>query len=141
MKRLSAILGVCLTVATFASAGDKDKDKYPRMTVEQLVNAAHGMDGKKIVVLGCYNSGFEWNYLFPCENPEDKSKWVWVVESPDFKGRKMLKDTSMGYCRVEVLGTLETGSTYGHLNGYRYQLNVYRVYSFGTKQKFEKHPN
>ncbi len=137
MKQIIFFFAICLIVTLSAFAGDKDK--YPHMTIAELVKAAPEMAGKKAVVSGCYVNGFEWNLLLSCEDSGVRSKPVWVVVSPEFEGRKQLKDTGTRYCRVEVLGTLATGSTYGHENGFRYQLTVYRVYSIGPKEKFKKH--
>lgn len=104
-----------------------------------MVNAGSTLNGKFLVISGCYSTGFEMQDLFPCTGELGAQPKVWLEVSPDFEGRKQLKETSwFRYRTVVALGKFETGSTYGHLDGYRSKFTVYRVYSIGPLQKFKK---
>jgi len=99
-------------------------------------------DGKELVLTAGLRLGFEWQELmcFTCNSAQR----VWVEFDEDVKGwRRIGKARAFDQVyKVTVRGTFSTGDgTYGHLNGYRFQLHVSeirrarRIWSFRDRQR------
>lgn len=95
-----------------------------------LLNDPEKYNGKVVTVRATYQYWFEASYLYclGCEKGgrvwlqlpfyfDDKSSEIEFNKAPD----------GAGIVNVTVTGRFEYGGTYGHLNGYRYQLTVKKV--------------
>jgi hypothetical protein len=95
-------------------------------------------NGREVTVRATYQYGYEWNYLY-CLGCEKRGR-VWLEMPAYFEDRRTEVELSKapdgaGIVNVTVTGTFAYGSTYGHLNGYRYQLSVTKLRNLVVLQK------
>ena len=120
------------------------------ITFCELLENPYKYNGQEIRVRATYRYGFEWSYLY-CLNCLDKGK-AWLSRSSfgDASERALRKlPKGAGIVNLTVQGIFESGGTYGHQNGYRYQITAdkitdVKVIQKGTKsreeeEKAEKH--
>ena len=136
IKTINYVICVCLTFMVILGQAQDMDAQYPHMTAAEVFEK--GTNGQTIVMEGCYTSGFEWSYIFPCDQPDNPSLRAWVTLSPGYNAGSKLKVTENGYRKLLVLGQLQTGKAYGHMGAYPHQIIVLRVYSAGPILKFKK---
>jgi hypothetical protein len=102
----------------------------PTMTYCDLLRNASDFNEKIIRVRGAYRVGFEWSELY-CSNCSGKSDRTWI-EFSDEQCQKSGKIKGDRTVNVVFVGKFQTGSRYGHENGYNHQLIVTCVESAQT---------
>lgn len=94
---------------------------------------------QEIRVRATFRYGVEWSELY-CLDCLDKGKaWLDIValdEASERALRKLPKDAAIVNLTVE--GKFMSGSTYGHLNGYRYQIVADKISDAKVIQKGSK---
>lgn len=104
----------------------------PIVTFCDLVRSPQEFSGKEVTVRATYRYGFEWQEFY-CLDCLDKGKaWLEIPVDIDDASEKAMRRApkGAGIVNLTVHGTFFSGSTYGHLNGYRYKLvakNISRV--------------
>jgi hypothetical protein len=86
-------------------------------------------NGKEFTIRATYRYGFEWQQLY-CLACLDKGKaWLEISNDMDSASEKALKHApkNAGIVNLTVTGIFMSGSTYGHLNGYRYKFVANKV--------------
>jgi len=81
-------------------------------------------NGKEVTVRASHRYGFEWSYLFCLDCPNLQGHvWLEFSDDLDDASRKALKrqPKDAGVVNITVRGKFFSGSTYGHLNGYKYE--------------------
>lgn len=94
------------------------------MTFCHLLRNADKYDGQLVRVRATFRYGYEWQQLY-CLNCLDKGKaWLEVPVDLDDKSEKAFKKMPKraGIVNLTVGGIFHFGKSYGHLNGYRYEL-------------------
>ena len=92
----------------------------------ELMQNPGAYNGKTVKVRATWIYGFEWSYLH-CLGCDGR---VWLDTSTlDERSEKMLKQTpkGAGVVNVDVEGVFQTGRTFGHLNGYKFQLIAHSI--------------
>jgi hypothetical protein len=115
---IAAFIGIVLLASTASP--------QPTMTFCELVRDPEKYNGKLVKIRATWIYGFEWSYLH-CLDCEGR---VWLDTSAlDEQSEKTLKHTpkGAGIVNVDVEGVFQTGGTFGHLDGYRYQLMAHTV--------------
>ena len=92
----------------------------------ELIRNPEKYNGKLVRVRATWVYGYEWSYLhcLDCDQP------VWLDTSElDEKSEKTLrhKPKGAGNVNVDVEGVFQAGGTFGHQNGYKYQLTAHTV--------------
>ena len=91
----------------------------------ELLRNPKQYDGQLIKVRATLRFGFEWNDLLCLSCPDKGGAWLDTsLDSENFDDldkawKRMPKGA--GIVNLTVVGVLHFGSTYGHLNGYRYE--------------------
>jgi hypothetical protein len=107
-------------------------DDIPTVDYCELINHPEKYDQKTVRVRAIYRYGYEWSEIY-CPDCFDRNRRTWVESDnltetcPKTKAIKQLRDS--GYkgrtVRVVMVGKFHgSGGGYGHLNGYRFQLDV-----------------
>lgn len=99
------------------------------VTFCDLVRNPEKFNGEEVTVRATYHYGFEWQQLY-CLDCLDKGKaWLEIPADIDSASEKAMKHApkGAGIVNLTVSGTFMSGSTYGHLNGYRYQLVARKI--------------
>lgn len=92
----------------------------------ELMQDPGAYNGKTVKVRATWIYGFEWSYLH-CLGCDGR---VWLNTSTlDEQSEKMLKHTpkGAGIVNVDVEGVFQAGRTFGHLNGYKFQLTAHTM--------------
>jgi len=115
---IAASIGVTLLASTAS----------PQSTIKfcDLIRDSGKYNGKLVRVRATWIYGYEWSYLH-CLDCEGK---VWEDTSNiDEQSEKAIKHMPKyaGIVNVDVEGVFRAGGTFGHLNGYRYQLIVHAI--------------
>ena len=98
----------------------------------EVLNNAKQYDGKEITVRGTYLYWFETSELF-CLTCRDKGKvWLEFVDLDEKSEAALRSGPGAGEINLTITGTFRTGSTYGHLNGYRHEFVARRVWDVAT---------
>jgi len=98
----------------------------------EVLSNAKQYDEKEVTVRATYLYWFETSELF-CLTCRDKGK-VWIkFDDLDEKSEAALRAApEVGEINLTVTGTFRTGSTYGHMNGYRHEFVARRVWDVST---------
>jgi hypothetical protein len=133
MKNTLIGLVVCLSLfAYFSQEFVAYSEDYMPVDYCELIKNPSLYDGKKVRVEATYRYGFEWSELY-CQDCFELNKRTWVEfnnldESCTSKKslKKLRKDSPKGRTLSVVFsGTFESAKkSYGHSNGYQFQLNV-----------------
>jgi hypothetical protein len=106
----------------------------PTMKFCELMRDPEKYNGKLVKVRAAWIYGYEWSYLH-CLDCEGR---VWLDTSAlDEQSEKTLKHIPKGAAivNVDVEGVFQTGRTFGHMNGYKYQLTAHTVANPATISK------
>jgi hypothetical protein len=101
---------------------------YSAISVCSLLDSADTHVGREVTVYGTYRYGFEWQdlYCVRCAGTRDGFVWIEFEEEAEWPtGQHFSRD--QGSFNVVFRGQFDTGTTYGHENGYRSQLRVSRI--------------
>jgi hypothetical protein len=94
-------------------------------------------DGQLVKVRATFRYGFEWQQLY-CLDCLDKGKaWLHLPIDLDDKSEKASKKMpkGAGIVNLTVVGIFHFGKSYGHLNGYRYELIAQEIGDVAVIQK------
>jgi hypothetical protein len=94
----------------------------------ELMRDPEKYNGKLVKVRATWIYGFEWSYLH-CLDCDGR---VWLDTSElDEQSEKTLKHTpkGAGIVNVDVAGEFQAGGSFGHMNGYKYQLKAHTIAS------------
>ncbi len=135
MRILSRILIVLFLSGTVAGSD-------ATITFCDLVRNPEKFNGKEVTIRATYHYGFEWQQLY-CLACLDKGRaWLEISADIDEASEKALKHAprDAGILNLTVSGTFVSGSTYGHLNGYRYKFVVKKISNLAVIDKGMKTP-
>ena len=112
-----------------------------------LVRNPEKYSGQEVTVRATYRYGFEWSELY-CLDCVEKSKarsgkaWLQIPVDLDDDSARSLKrmPRHSGIVNLTVHGVFMSGETYGHLNGYRYQIVAHKIGDVAVIQKGMKSP-
>ena len=93
-------------------------------TLCDLLRNPEKYDGQRVQVRATFRYGFEWQQLY-CLDCLDKGKaWLQMPVDLDDKSEKAFKKMpkGAGIVNLTVVGVFHFGKSYGHLNGYRFEL-------------------
>lgn len=113
------------------------------VTFCDLVRSPEKYSGRQVTVRATLAIGFEWSHLY-CLECSDRGK-IWL-ELPtnlddDATSRRAVKRIpAAGIVNLTVTGRFERGGTYGHNNGYRYQITAEKVQDVAVLSKGLKGP-
>lgn len=102
-----------------------------------LLRQPEKYNGKVVKVRATYRYAFESSQLY-CLDCSDKGKaWLNIPTDLDDLTEKLVEKMpkGAGIVNLTVEGVFEFGSTYGHLNGYRYQIRAQRIRDIAVIQK------
>ena len=108
-----------------------------RIAVCDLLRNSDKFNGKVVTVRGTWRYGYEWSQLY-CLDCLDKGRvWLESSDEMDDASAKLLKHIPKGsrIVNLTVQGIFMTGSSYGHMNGYRHQLLMRKVSDLVVLQK------
>jgi hypothetical protein len=140
MRKLKFMLGISLLLFTLMSgcAGETTTAVSP-VTFSQLTSEPDKYNNKVISIQGFWFDGFEIVVLaerpepasYPVGNVQPAGTKIWVQGGlPEEVRRELVlqPDNPTGYPahyrKVELTGTLEYGSKYGHMDAYQYRLTI-----------------
>ena len=108
-----------------------------------LVKNPQLYNGKEVTVRATYKYGFEWQFLYCLSCLDGGKAWLEIADDLDDASVKALKRApkGAGTINLTVQGVFLSGRTYGHLNGYRYQLVAKRVSNIAVLIKGMKSPD
>ena len=114
-----------LIICTVATIGGYSETQ---VSFCDLVKNPQLYSGKEVTVRATHRVGYEWSELY-CLDCLDKGRaWLDFTDDLDRESEKALRRTrDGGIFNLTVEGTFESGSTYGHLNGYRYRFVAHKV--------------
>jgi hypothetical protein len=131
---LCSSLGLVLVSSTAhcqTQAAAVKTESPPLLTFCDLMKNPGQFYGQKVRVAATWCWGFEWSYLYSRECMDSKNQaWVEIPYNAGLPPKtekilKRLKDTGINSkADVIMIGELQGGRTYGHLNGWRYQFVV-----------------
>jgi hypothetical protein len=93
--------------------------------------------GQLVRVRATLRYGFEWEQFY-CLDCLDRGKaWLTMPSDMDNKSDKVFKKMpkGAGIVNVTVVGIFHFGGSYGHLNGYRYELIAQQIRDVAVIQK------
>jgi hypothetical protein len=98
------------------------------VTFCDLLRNPEKYNGKVVTVRATWRYGYEWSQFY-CLDCLDKGKaWLDTSNEMDDASIRTLKRTpGSGIVNLTVEGVFMSGGTFGHLNGYPYQLVAHRV--------------
>jgi hypothetical protein len=94
-------------------------------------------NGKEVIVRATYRYGFEWSQLYCLDCLDQGKAWLDMTVSFEDTSARSLKRMPKyaGIVNLTVQGVFVTGGTYGHLNGYRYKIEPYKISDVVVLQK------
>jgi hypothetical protein len=94
-----------------------------------LLHAPETYNGKQVTVRATFRYGFEWQQLYCLDCLEKGKAWLELPSDLDEMSLKALKHApkNAGIVNITVQGTFKSGGSFGHLNGYRYELVAEKV--------------
>jgi len=105
------------------------------VTFCDLVRDPKKYNGKEVIVRATYRYGFEWSQLY-CLDCLDKGKaWLSFSDLDEASESSIRRFPKSGIINLTVRGVFASGHTYGHLNGYRYQIVADRISDVKVIQK------
>jgi len=122
-----------LSVATYAQT--------PAKFCDLLRNPEKYRD-QRVEVRATFRYGFEWQQLY-CLDCLDKGRaWLWLPDEMDDESTRTFKKMpkGAGMVNLTVVGVLHFGGSYGHRNGYRYELIAQEIRDVAVIRKGTKGP-
>ncbi len=107
------------------------------MTFCDLLRNADKYNGQLVKVRATFRYGFEWQQLY-CLDCLDKGKeWLQVPVDLDDESEKASKQMpkGAGIVNLTVVGVFHFGTSYVHMNGYRYELVAQEIRDVAVIQK------
>lgn len=117
----------CVAMLPFLATCARSQE---RVTFCDLLRNPEKYNGKEITVRATLAIGFEWQSLYCLECYQNGKTWLDLPIDLDDEqtSRKALKKIpAAGIVNLTVTGRFLGNGTYGHLNGYRYQLTAEKV--------------
>jgi TonB family protein len=112
------------------------------ITICDLVRNPQKYNDQKVTVRATWRYGFEWSQLY-CLDCLDMGK-AWLDRSSDLDeaSERALKKIpkGAGIVNLTVEGVFRSDGTFGHLNGYRYEIVPSRISNISVIQKGAKSP-
>lgn len=111
-------------------------DPQAPVTFCDLVRNPEKYNGQEVRVRATYRYGFEWSELY-CLDCLDKGKaWLDLVAVDGAAERTFRRlPKGAGIVNLTVQGVFVSGETYGHQNGYRYQITPNKITDVKVVQK------
>ena len=97
---------------------------------------------QQVKVRATFRYGFEWQQLY-CLDCLDKGRaWLWLPDEMDDESTRTFKKMpkGAGMVNLTVVGVLHFGGSYGHRNGYRYELIAQEIRDVAVIRKGTKGP-
>jgi hypothetical protein len=111
---------------------------HPQASVTfcDLVRNPEKYNGEEVRVRATYRYGYEWSYLY-CLDCLDKGKVWFDAAALDHASARSLRKLPKyaGIANLTVKGVFVSGGTYGHQNGYRYQIVADKISDVKIIQK------
>jgi TonB family protein len=141
-RLLFVLLGVC-----YCADGQETKKviqsqtqegvAQPAITLCEVVKNPELFNGKEVTIQAEYVLGFEWSALFSEECPDPDAK-IWLewrgLDEVSAKALKRAYDAGPTYLTVPVYltvrGTFASGSRFGHMGAYSYEIVAHKVLTF-----------
>jgi hypothetical protein len=98
----------------------------PTTKLCELMRIPENYNGKLVKVRATWVYGYEWSYVH-CLDCDER---VWLDTSElDERSEKMVKHAPKysGIVNIDVEGIFQAGGTFGHMNGYKYQLKAHTI--------------
>ncbi|HET9838626.1 MAG TPA: hypothetical protein VFR84_10350 [Candidatus Angelobacter sp.] len=114
------------------------------ITFCDLLRTPEKFNGQQVTIRATWRYGFEWSELY-CLDCLDRGK-AWLepsFSSLDESSRRRLKriPKGAGIVNLTIQGTFHAGDTYGHLNGYRYEIMADTIRNLVVLSKGMKNRN
>ena len=96
------------------------------MRLCDLIQHPEKYNGQMVKIRATWIYGFEWSYLH-CIDCDSR---VWLDTSDlDEPSQKAIRHVpkGAGMVNIDAEGVFQAGGTFGHLNGYRYQLKAHSI--------------
>ena len=112
------------------------------VTFCDLLRNPEKYNGKEVTVRATYRYGFEWSQLYCLDCLDHGKAWLGMPVSLEDTSARSLKKMPKyaGIVNLTVQGVFETGGNFGHLNGYRYRIEPYKISDVAVLQKGMKSP-
>ena len=110
------------------------------ITFCDLLKEPYKYNRQEIRVRATYRYGFEWSELYCLDCLEKGKVWLDTGALDTASERSLSKLPDAGIVNLTVQGTFMTGGTYGHQNGYRYQVTADKITDLKVIQKGIKSP-
>jgi hypothetical protein len=112
-----------------------------------LVRNPEKYNGREVTVRATYRYGFEWSELY-CLDCLERGKarsgiaWLRIPSDLDDDSVRSFKKVpkGSGIVNLTVQGVFASGETYGHQNGYRYEIVAQKISDVAVIQKGIKPP-
>lgn len=109
------------------------------VTLCELLRNPNEYNGKVVTVRATLRFGFEWSQLYCLDCLESGRAWLDLPSDleEDQISRKALKKLprEAGIVNLTVQGVFSSGGTYGHENGYQFQIRAVRISDVAVIQK------
>lgn len=103
----------------------------------ELLRHPDKYEGKLVKVRATFRYGYEWEQFY-CLDCLDKGKaWLTIPSEIDDESDKVFRKMpkGAGIVNVTVTGIFHFGSSYGHMNGYRYEVIAQQIRDVAVIQK------
>lgn len=98
------------------------------ITFCDLLRNPEKYNGKEVTVRATYRYGLEWQQLYCLDCLEKGKALLEVPDNGDESLERSLKRTpKAGIVNLTVQGLFMSGRTYGHMNGYHYQITAHKI--------------
>lgn len=107
-----------------------------------LLRSPETYNGKQVTIRATYRYGFEWQQLYCLDCLEQGKAWLELPSDLDDGSLQALKHAPKyaGIVNITVRGMFRSGGSFGHLNGYRYELVAEKVTNVTVVLKGMKGP-
>ena len=97
-------------------------------------------NGQKVTVRATWRYGFEWSQLYCLDCLDNGKAWLDRASDLDEASERALKKTpkGAGIVNLTVEGVFRSDGTFGHLNGYRYEIVPSKISHISVIQKGAK---
>jgi len=122
-------------IALFVGTGGVHQQSS--VTFCDLVRNAEKYNGAEVRVRATYKYGFEWSQLYCLDCAEKGKVWLQIPTDLHDSSERSLRrlPEGAGIVNLTVQGVFFSGNTYGHENGYRYQIVADKISDVKVIQK------
>jgi hypothetical protein len=94
-------------------------------------------NGQKVKLRATFRYGFEWQQLYCLDCLDKGTAWLELPNNLDDESEKAFKKMpkGAGIVNLTVMGTFHVGGSYGHMNGYHYELIAQEIRDVAIIQK------